>query len=215
MYIARVLEKIINERAIYREKLLQIPTPEFIVLYNGEKPFPSEETLKLSDAYLGKDISLERFGSLDLTVRVVNINPGSNDGLLQKSGTLRDYSAFIEQIRHNKRSGLIPSDAIKEAIKWGVSQGLLGEYLTEHGAEVTSMLYTEFNIDIAKEVWQEEAREDGYEEARKEFEAELEAKNTELATKDNELAESKSELAESKSELAKLKELVAQLQAKT
>jgi len=26
------------------------------------------------------------------------------------------------------------------------------------------MLFTEFNIDIAKEVWQEEAREDGYEE---------------------------------------------------
>jgi len=122
--------------------------------------------------------------------------------LLKKSETLGDYSAFIEQVRHNKRSGLLPSDAIKEAIKWGVSQGLLGEYLTEHGAEVTSMLYTEFNIDIAKEVWQEEAREDGYEEglatAKEKFEAELEAKDKELADKN--------------AELAKLKQLVAQLQ---
>jgi len=195
MYIARILEKMINERAIYREKLLQIPTPEFIVLYNGEKPFPKEKTLRLSDAYLGNDKSHKGFGSLDLTVRVVNINPKVNGGLLKKSEALGDYSTFIEQVRHNKRRGLLPSDAIKEAIKWGVSQGLLGEYLKEHGAEVTSMLYTEFNIDIAKEVWQEEAREDGYEEglaaAKKRFEAELEAKDKELA---------------------KLKELVSQLQ---
>ena len=41
MYIARVFEKITDERAIYQEKLLRIPTPEFIVLYNGEKPFPT------------------------------------------------------------------------------------------------------------------------------------------------------------------------------
>jgi predicted transposase/invertase (TIGR01784 family) len=38
---------------------------------------------------------------------------------------------------------------------------VLAKFLTEHRAEVESMLYTEFSIDIAKEVWQEEAREEG------------------------------------------------------
>jgi predicted transposase YdaD len=31
----------------------------------------------------------------------------------------------------------------------------------EHGAEVNSMLMTEFNIDVARDVWQEEARAEG------------------------------------------------------
>ena len=207
MYIARVLEKITNERAIYRERVLEIPTPEFIVLYNGEKPFPAEKTLRLSDSYLGRDKSIEKFGSLDLTVRVVNINLGFNDELLKKSGTLGGYSSFIEQVRHYKRSGLIPVDAIKEAIKWAISNNMLGAYLSEHGAEVTSMLYTEFNIDTAKEVWQEEAREEAYEE----FQAELNAKDAEIAEAK---LKSDAELAEKDAELARLKALVTQLQEK-
>ena len=71
-------------------------------------------------------------------------------------------------------------DAVKEAIKWGIAQDVLGKFLAEHGMEVSNMIPgTTFNIDIAKEVWQEEAREDGYEEglaeARKEFQARIDA----------------------------------------
>ena len=209
MYIARVLEKITDEEAIYKEKLLEIPTPEFIVLYNGEKPFPAEMTLRLSDSYLGKDKSLEKFGHLDLTVRVLNINPGFNDELLQKSGTLSGYTSFIEQVRHNKRSGLVPSDAIKEAIKWGISNNLLDNYLSEHGAEVTSMLCTEFNIDIAKKVWQEEAREDAIEELQEV----IDAKDAVIDAKDAEIERAKAENDSQATEIARLEALVAKLQA--
>jgi len=196
MYIARVFEKITDERAIYQEKLLRIPTPEFIILYNGEKPFPTDITLNLSDAYKGAIKSGEKLGYMDLTVRVININKGQNDELVQKSETLYDYTAFVERVRQNQRSGYILHDAIKEAITWGISQDVLGTYLTEHGSEVTSMLMTEFNIDIAKEVWQEEAREDGYEEgfeegvskAREELKEELTTKDKIIATKDKEIA---------------------------
>ena len=168
MYIARVYEKIIVERAIYQEKQMIIPTPEFIVLYNGEKPFPSETTLRLSDAYSATEKAIEKFGSLDLTVKIVNINPGYNDVLMQKSETLHDYIAFVEHIRCSTRGGINLRDAIKEAITWGISNGILGTFLADHRTEVNSMLMTEFNIDIAKEVWQEEAREEGREEGRKE-----------------------------------------------
>ncbi|MCL2237960.1 MAG: Rpn family recombination-promoting nuclease/putative transposase, partial [Treponema sp.] len=37
MYIARVYEKIVEEENIYHKKLIKIPTPEFIVLYNGKE----------------------------------------------------------------------------------------------------------------------------------------------------------------------------------
>jgi len=200
MYIARVFEKITDERAIYQEKLQEIPTPEFIVLYNGVKHFPSEQTLRLSDAYKGTEKSIKRFGDLDLTVRVVNINPGNNDELLQKSEILSDYTAFVERVRYNQRNGNILRTAIEEAIKWGIARGLLGTYLIEHESEVTNMLMTEFNIDIAKEVWQDEIRE--------KYDAELTAKDAELTAKDAELTAKDNELV---AQAALIKELQAKL----
>jgi len=199
-----VYEKITDNRAIYKEKLQKIPTPEFIVLYNGSKPFPNEETLHLSDAYIATDELHKSLVSLDLTVRIININPGFNDELLQKSKTLNDYTAFVENVRREKQSGSTLRDAVKSAIKWGLSQDILGTFLTEHGAEVSSMLYTEFNIDIAKEVWQEEAREDALEE----FQAVI-------ADKDAEIADKEAEIAEKEAEIAKLAALVTQLQSET
>ena len=192
MYIARVYEQITDDRAIYNEKLLTIPTPEFIVLYNGIKPFPAEETLRLSDAYAATDESQKNFGTLELTVRIVNINEGHNEELLKRSETLEGYTAFVERVRVNQRRELSLHDAINEAIDWGLSQGILDEFLKKHGTEVRSMLMTEFNIDIAKEVWQEEAheggrelgREEGFAEAAEKYEqviADMKAENERLA----------------------------------
>ena len=47
-------------------------------------------------------------------------------------------------------------------------QGVLSEFLAKHESELENMLFTEFNIDIAKEVWQKEAFEEGFEEGFKE-----------------------------------------------
>jgi len=200
MYIARVFERITNERAIYHEKLMELPTPEFIVLYNGLRAFPAEKTLKLSDAYIGINKSVKKFGNLDLTVRVLNINPGYNDDLLQKSNTLNGYTAFIEHIRNSQNKGIALQDAIKNAITWGMTQEILGKFLTEHGMEVSKMIPgTTFNIDIAKEVWQEEAREDGYEEgfadARKEFQARIDALEVEVKKQTAENEKLRSDIA--------------------
>ena len=201
-YIARVFEKITDDRAIYHDKLIEIPTPEFIVLYNGIKPFPAEKTLKLSDAYKGTDKTIEKFGSLELTVRVVNINPGYNDDLLQKSEALNGYTAFIEYVRNRQETGLNLNDALKEAVNWGIAQDVLRAVLIKYGVEVSGMIPgTTFDIDIAKEVWREEALEEGYEkgreegreegyekgreEARKEFKAEIEELHRQIAELQN------------------------------
>jgi len=198
MYIARVYEKMTEERAIYQEKMQEIPKPEFIVLYNGIKPFPPEKTLRLSEAYKVKDEIQKSSGNLDLTVRVVNINPGYNDDLLLKSEALNGYTEFVERVRRSRDSGINLRDAITEAINWGMTQSTIKTFLNTHGSEASNMLMTEFNIDIAKEVWQEEAREDGYEEgladARKEIETILADKDAMIAEKDLEIANLKSML---------------------
>jgi len=35
MYMARIYEKIVQNEFVYKEKFIEIPTPEFIVLYEG------------------------------------------------------------------------------------------------------------------------------------------------------------------------------------
>jgi predicted transposase YdaD len=165
IYIARVYEMIIDTKAVYKDKLVMLPKPEFIVLYNGTKTFSSEKVYRLSDAF--KQSALPGLGGvLELSVRVVNINKGYNQQIVSNSSCLSGYVEFIAMVRTNQKSGNNLQDAITNAVADCIQQGILADFLKRHGSEVMNMLLQEFNIDIAKQVWQEEAREEAHEEGR-------------------------------------------------
>ena len=163
LYIAREYEKILDNKNIYRTKLVRIPKPEFIVLYNGESKYEKTSKLYLSDAFGDKsNINLE------LVVDVININYEEHNSLMEKSVTLNDYSYFIYLIRRyikeykntiEKRELL--EYCIKLAIKECIEKDILKEFLKQNGSEVINMLYTEFNLEDAKLVWKQEAFEEG------------------------------------------------------
>ena len=162
LYIAHVYEKIINYKKLYKSKMIEIPAPEFIVLYNGKAAYPDRKTLKLSDSF--KDVKGLRghkeLMPLELVVEVYNINEGHNPELLKKSGTLEGYSFFVSKVRENE--GKLPlEEAVKEAVKYCIEQNKIRKFLEEHGSEVVNMLLTEWNTEEAKEVWFEEGREEG------------------------------------------------------
>ena len=159
MYIARLYEKMIDNKAIYRESLIKIPTPEFIVLYNGKKEQPENRMLKLSDAFIIEKSDIK----LEVIVKVININYGKSK-ILEKSKSLNEYSYFIYEIQKYLDEGLPLKEAIKNAIQDCIKQNVLKNFLERNGSEVINMLYTEFDIDVAKEVWQEEAKEQGRQE---------------------------------------------------
>ena len=155
MYVARLYEKIIDSKSVYKENLIKIPTPEFIVLYNGNKKQPEEQILKLSDAFIEKsDIKLE------LITKVININYGKSK-ILKKSKNLNEYSYFIYLIQKNLKNGQPLNEAIKNAVEECIKQGMMRDFLEKNSSEVINMLYTAFDIDVAKEVWQDEARQEG------------------------------------------------------
>ena len=161
LYIARVYEKTIDKKAIYRQKLMKIPTPEFIVLYNGKDDYPDEKDLKLSDAFKDIPEHVEKYGSLDLGVHVININEGHNETLIAKSETLHGYVMFTSEVRKNIIKGLELNEAVTEAVKYCENNGILQSFLKEHASEVLNMLTTEFKMEEAIEVWKEEGREEG------------------------------------------------------
>jgi hypothetical protein len=157
MYIARVYEKIIPRNTVYKSDMIQIPRPEFYVLYNGVDPYEDKSLLKLSDMFA--EIAPEL--RLELTVPVYNINEGHNPEILKKSATLDGYSVFIEKVREYYNEAGDLKAALKNAKKWCGEHGVLVEFLKEHGTEVDNMLITEWNTDEAKKVWREEGIQKG------------------------------------------------------
>jgi len=164
IYIARVYEKLIDNKAIYKERMIKIPTPEFVVLYNGAKDFPKEKELRLSDAFLACGIDNI---NLELTVRVININYGKSPDVLEKSRTLKEYSYFVYLVNQNKENGMDLEEAIENAIKRCLEEDKLSQFLKSHGSEVINMLFTEFNMEDALKAREEEGREEGLEEGLK------------------------------------------------
>jgi len=159
MYIARVYEKIIDRKKLYQTKLEEIPTPEFIVLYNGDDECPDFSQLKLSDAFKdieGLKLSDDGVIPLELIVKVYNINHGRNPEMLKKSETLDEYSIFIDKVKENKINEKSLEKAAVSAINYCIANNILKEFLEAHASEVLNMLLTEWNQDEAVEVAREE-----------------------------------------------------------
>jgi len=170
-YMARVYEKIIDLEKRYQKKLIKIPRPEFIVLYNGREPYPDYSELKLSDAF-ADSAGLKKADTgkmpLELIVQVYNINNGHNPEILERCKTLGSYSVFVGKIREWQTKGNPLEESVRHAIKYCIENNILKKFLVENSSEVQNMLITEYDrdMDIAvnrREAW-EEGREDGLEE---------------------------------------------------
>jgi len=171
MYIARIYEKIIDKKRFYHRGLEKIPTPEFIVLYNGKHPYPDYKELRLSAAFKNiSDIKQVKNTEipLELIVQVFNINHGHNSEILKRCETLENYSIFIGKINeYNEKLTL--EESVKDAVKYCIEHDILKEFLKKHSSEVINMLYEDLTfeeiidirvqeeLDIAREKSREEA----------------------------------------------------------
>ncbi|MDR1870073.1 MAG: Rpn family recombination-promoting nuclease/putative transposase [Treponema sp.] len=181
MYIARIYEKIVEGKNIYSSKELPIPRPEFFVLYNGIKPYPDEQILRLSDAFKkleGLGLPEKDFPALELVVKVININEGRNREIAERCKKLSEYSAFVAKARVFEKELGSREKAVKEAVKYCEKHDILKEFISLHGTEVLSMLYTEFKLDDALAVRYEEGLEDGQQEKTLEIARNLLAKGS-------------------------------------
>jgi len=167
---------ILDKKAIYRSKQIKLPWPEFIVLYNGEAPYPESAEERLSDAFApppkaGQDPNLE------LVARVYNINAGMNREIVEKCRTIRDYSAFVSKERELEKlirkeypeldRKVVLRRAIVQTIEYCKTHDILKEYLEKLTMEEQNMLAREWNLEDAIAVAKEEGRETGIEEGQK------------------------------------------------
>ena len=166
IYLGQEYEKIIAMRKenIYGSKLIRLPTPQCVVFYNGEKDMPEEQLLRLSDAFENK----EQVSSVELTVRMININFGHNQELMNKCRKLYEYSYFIDQIRQNTDRGMKLKEAVGKAVNHCLEEDILTDILEVHRMEVVGMLINEFNERKHWKLVTRAAKEEGFEEGREE-----------------------------------------------
>jgi predicted transposase/invertase (TIGR01784 family) len=166
MYIGRVYEKIVDEKNVYSGKPLKIPRPEFFFLYNGTDPYPDEKIYRLSEAFENlKSLGIveKDFPSLEITVKVININEGRNEAVAARCKKLAEYSAFVAKVRSLEKELGSLEEAIKAAVKYCKKHDILKEFVELHAGEVLNMLYKEWNMDDALAVRYEEGQEEAKE----------------------------------------------------
>ena len=163
-YIARIYEKITTKDEKFGRKLVKLPVPEFYVFYNGKDDYPTENVMKLSDAFMQLDDELKNQLEnenypLEISVKVININVDKENPILKRCEALKEYSEFIEQVRFNIENAV--SEPLTTAIKEAIKKGFLSDYLNRKSTEVQNMLLAEYDYDTDIAVQRKEAFEDG------------------------------------------------------
>ena len=194
MYAGKIYDKFIYMGRFnrYGKKLIPLPIPKLVCLYNGSDDQKDEVILRLSDAFKAeirkgiraKDSSLsddlievevgrlfkEADPDIEAKVRMININYGHNTELLKACRPLEEYSWLIARIREYDKpdrdgSRVDIETAIDNAIDEMPADFLIKEFIMANRAEVKDMCLTEYNEAETMEMFKEEGREEGREEA--------------------------------------------------
>ncbi len=156
-YVVREYAKLVDMSRLYCSTAMKIPTPRFVVFYNGTQKQPERQILKLSDLFLQP----EEKPMLELKVDFMNINAGYNQELKDACESLREYCLFTERVRkYVAKKDTSLEDAVSQAVEECINEGILREFLIAHRGEVITMSILEFTLEDWIKVMQEEKKEE-------------------------------------------------------
>ena len=157
-YVSDLLQKYIYEEGIdiYSRKQIKIPTPKFVVFYNGDQEQPERKEIRLSKAFSANTGET----NMELVVLQININKGQNEELKAACKTLQEYAEFTERAREHRKEMEL-EDAIRTTIDECIRDGILKDFLLKNKAEVYHMCLYEFDVELHERVLREEEREEG------------------------------------------------------
>ena len=146
-------------KKIYSTRLLKIPTPQYIVFYNGTTNMPDKKELRLSDAFQQPTTQPD----IEVVAHMLNINYGHNKELMERCRKLKEYAQFIDIIRYYLRENKQWSNeqAISKAIDDCIKNNILRDILQKERLRVMASILSEFDEVGYKEMIQDEAIEDG------------------------------------------------------
>lgn len=165
LYFADLYKKYLGDAELSVNRRIMLPTPRYVVFYNGLERQEEEFTQYLSESFT--DIG----GCIEVTVRTYNINYGHNRKLLEKCPTLNGYSQFVAMIRKNLETMSL-AKAVDSAVTECISRDILRDFFMNQRNEVVAMSIYEYNEEYAMRVTYEDGENAGYERGKAEGKAE-------------------------------------------
>ncbi len=144
-YISGEYQKLVDLKSLYTSTRLRIPTPNFIVFYNGTEKNEDRWVEYLSESY--ENMSGEP--NLELKVIILNINVGHNKKLMEECQTLREYAQYVAKVRRYSEEMEL-NTAVECAVSESIQEGILKEFLQKNRAEVVAMSIFEYNEEEEK-----------------------------------------------------------------
>ena len=166
MYFAKLYQKHLTKERLnmLSTQLVKIPSPQFIVFYNGSKEKPDRYKLRLSDSFIREN----KTGDFEWTATIININQNHNTSLQKNCKALYHYVQYVSRVVANMRNGMENKDAVEEAVEWAIAGELLDGYFKEQRAEVMAMSLTEFDLEDSIRTWRNDGIAEGIEIGRSE-----------------------------------------------
>lgn len=157
LYVADVYSDYTKDMNLYGTKAVKLPTPKFVIFYNGQAEQPDRKELKLSEIFSIPDAD----PSLELKAVMLNINKGHNRKLMETCRTLQDYAEYTFRVR--EYAAEMPLDeAVEQAITECISEGILADFLRKNRAEAKKVSIYEYDEERHMRQTREEGMEEGY-----------------------------------------------------
>ena len=142
MYFSALYRQFLSRQGtdLDSSSLVKIPSPRYVVFYNGLRELPDVSKLRLSDAFEIPDVS----GEFEWTATVYNVNAGRNPAIMESCAALAQYADFIQWVRENSETMPV-KDAVDAAVRQAIAQNYLNGFFKKHREEVVDVSLTEFN----------------------------------------------------------------------
>ena len=142
MYVAKEYQMLVRNQTLYASALVKVPTPHFVVFYNGETEQEAETILRLSHSFQQKTDKPE----LELMVRVLNINLDKKQEVLEACQLLKEYMLLVNKIRKDI------NQAVEQAVTECIEENILADFLRKNRAEAIEMCIFEYDDKREKEL---------------------------------------------------------------
>ena len=167
IYLAQEYQMLVESASssLYGNKLIPLPTPQCVVFYNGTEETPDEYELRLSSAFCNQDVE----PAAEVIVRVVNINYGHNEYLMQGCELMSQYAEFVEITRKYALLYDDREEAMNAAIDYCIAHGILEDILRKHRSQILGSLLEDFDEKKYARTLREEGWEAGLQDGRKQM----------------------------------------------
>lgn len=148
MYVAKEYQMLVRNQTLYASALVKVPTPHFVVFYNGETEQEAETILRLSHSFQQKTDKPE----LELMVRVLNINLDKKQEMLEACQLLKEYMLLVNKIRRYTDEYKDINQAVEQAVTECIEENILADFLRKNRAEAIEMCIFEYDDKREKEL---------------------------------------------------------------